>query len=166
MKTIRFDVNDPALREAFLGRQMGEALASLQPSDPPRWGKMTALQMVEHLLWSLELSTGRTRIECPLSQEKQERAKAFLHDNRPMMHEFMNPLLKDGLPALRHASLAEAAAALQQEAGRFLDQARRDPGAVHTHPVFGPLGLEEWSRSHFKHGCHHLLQFGLVDVEA
>ena len=32
-----------------------------------------------------------------------------------------------------------------------------------VHPTFGPLAAEEWSRSHFKHVYHHLLQFGLLE---
>ena len=34
------------------------------------------------------------------------------------------------------------------------------------HPIFGPISLEEWGRTHYKHGVHHLLQFGLLEVEA
>ena len=37
---------------------------------------------------------------------------------------------------------------------RFLEQAKAHPDELHTHPVLGPIGV------------HHLLQFGLVDVEA
>jgi hypothetical protein len=31
------------------------------------------------------------------------------------------------------------------------------------HPLFGPIGAEEWTRVHFKHAYHHLLQFALID---
>ena len=27
-----------------------------------------------------------------------------------------------------------------------------------------PVPVEEWSRTHFKHCCHHLQQFGLVEL--
>jgi oxepin-CoA hydrolase/3-oxo-5,6-dehydrosuberyl-CoA semialdehyde dehydrogenase len=162
---VRFDVNDPGLREAFLRTLLRDAIASLQPQDPPRWGRMTAQQMLEHLAWSFELSTGRAQVDCPIPEEKRERMKAFLYHNRPTPPDFMNPALEEGLPALQYAGLPEAAAALGREVDRFLEQAGSQAGAVHTHPVFGPLGVEEWSRSHFKHGCHHLLQFGLVEVE-
>ena len=32
-------------------------------------------------------------------------------------------------------------------------------------PRFRVIGVEEWSRTHFKHGCHHLMQFGLIEVD-
>jgi hypothetical protein len=33
-----------------------------------------------------------------------------------------------------------------------------------TEPVFGPIGYEEWHRTHYKHMHHHLLQFGLIEL--
>jgi hypothetical protein len=48
---------------------------------------------------------------------------------------------------------------------RFLEHSRTQPDTRHTHPIFGPIDPEGWSRTHFKHGCHHLLQFGLIEVE-
>lgn len=163
--TIPFDVDDEELRTAFFRRHLWEALAPLQEDAPPRWGRMTARQMVEHLCWVFEVSTGQASVECPVPEEKRERYKAFLYDNTPMMREFRNPALTAGLPSLRHAGLAESTAALRREVERFLDLCRDDAGATHTHPVFGPMGAEQWHRSHFKHAYHHLLQFDLVSSE-
>jgi hypothetical protein len=163
MKTVPFDVNDAAARDRFFRRDLGEALAALEEDAPARWGQMTARQMVEHLEWSFELSTGRATVECSVPEERRERYKGFLRNGTPMMHEFRNPVLAAGLPPLRRGGLAEARTALAAEVARFLDYERSTPGAVHTHPVFGPLTTEEWSRAHFKHAYHHLLQFGLIE---
>jgi len=165
MRTIHFDVNDPQLRDTFLRHFLTEALAPLSADQPPRWGRMTAQQMVEHLLWTFEVSTGRAKVECPIPEARRERMKAFLYHNTPTPPDFMNPALVEGLPPLRHAGLAEARAALRVEVDRFLEQRTTAPGALHTHPIFGPIGVEEWSRTHTKHGYHHLRQFGLVDDE-
>jgi hypothetical protein len=161
--TLPFDVNDPALRDQFFRVHLAEALSALDEGTPARWGGMTAQQMVEHLAWGFELSTGGAAVECTVPQERRERYKAFLRDNTPMMHEFRNPALVAGLPALRHGGLDEARAALAGEVSRFLERERSAPGAAHTHPVFGPLSTEEWARAHFKHAYHHLLQFGLIE---
>ena len=144
MATIRFDVNDPDLQGSFLGQLFLDALAALRDDTPPRWGKMTAQQMVEHLMWGFELSTGQAQVECPIPEERRVRMKGFLYHNRPSPHDFMNPALAGGLPPLRYARLAEAKAALRVEVDRFLDHLRANTGAVHTHPVFGPIGVEEW----------------------
>ena len=162
MTTLPFDVNDPAVRDEFFRVHLAPALSALDVGTPARWGGMTAQQMVEHLAWGFEISTGRATVECPVPEARRERYKTFLGDNTPMMHEFRNPLLAGGLPPLRYPGLAEARAALATEVDRFLDHERAAPGAVYTHPVFGPLTIEEWSRAHFKHAYHHLLQFGLI----
>jgi oxepin-CoA hydrolase/3-oxo-5,6-dehydrosuberyl-CoA semialdehyde dehydrogenase len=162
---VRFDVNDAARRDAFLRSPFPKALLPLQPGETPRWGRMTAPQMVEHLLWTFELSTGRAHVECFIPEERRASMKAFLYHNRPAPPDFENPALREGLPPLRYPGLPEAVGALRLEVERFLAQASTDPAATHTHPLFGSIGADEWSRTHFKHCCHHLLQFGLIDLE-
>jgi oxepin-CoA hydrolase/3-oxo-5,6-dehydrosuberyl-CoA semialdehyde dehydrogenase len=165
MRVIPFDVNDADLRETFFRRLLFEALVRLRDDARPRWGRMTAQQMIEHLLWAFELSNGEAHVECPIPESQRPRLKPFLHDNRPTPREFMNPVLMTGLPPLRHKSLAEAVASLHTAVARFVRQTASTPDATHMHPVFGPIGMEEWARSHFKHSYHHLLQFGLVETE-
>lgn len=162
MITVPFDVNDAGLRETFLRRTAGEALAGLHLDATPLWGRMTARQMVEHLLWACELSTGRAETSCPVPEARREQAKAFLRDNRPTPRDFANPVLAAGLPPLRYASLDEARDALAAETAHFFAQAAATPETRHMHPVFGPIGSEGWARSHFKHVYHHLVQFGLI----
>jgi oxepin-CoA hydrolase/3-oxo-5,6-dehydrosuberyl-CoA semialdehyde dehydrogenase len=161
MTAIPFEVNDPDLRDRFVRRLLFDALSALRDDTRPGWGKMTAQQMVEHLIWAVEISTGKAQVECPFPEAQRERLKAFLYDNRPTPREFQNPVLAAGLPTLRYADTADATAALRREVGLFLDQAVAMPGATRKHPVFGLLAAEEWARSHFKHCYHHLLQFGL-----
>jgi len=162
---VRSDVNDAYGRSALIGTGLGEALRTLTPETQPRWGGFTPAQMVEHLLWAFEVSTGRVIVASSMPEEWQQKARAFLHDNRPMPRGFENPLLKDGLPPLRFRSLLEAVDALTREASRFLELAASEPHARRVHPIFGASSVEEWSRIHFKHGVHHLLQFGLIEVD-
>jgi oxepin-CoA hydrolase/3-oxo-5,6-dehydrosuberyl-CoA semialdehyde dehydrogenase len=162
MIAVPFEVNDSGLRETFLRRIAPDALAGLAKDASPGWGKMTAQQMVEHLLWACELSTGRTQTDCPIPEAQREKIRAFLYDNRPTPREFANPVLAAGLPSLRYGSLTVATAALTAETERFFAQAGSTPQVRHMHPVFGPIGIEEWARAHFKHVYHHLLQFGLI----
>jgi len=162
---VRYDVDDASLRDTFLRTFFFGALDGLRPDATGRWGRMTAQQMVEHLAWAFECSTGRVVVECGTPADQVERMKRFLHHNRPSPPDFMNPALREGLPPLRHADLADARRALLVEVDRFLEHQRTHHDAVRMHPVFGPIGMEEWSRTHFKHGCHHLQQFGLIEVE-
>ena len=163
MMKVPFDVGDAELRDRFLGRLLPEALAALREDARPAWGAMTAQQMVEHLAWVFEISIGEASVECSVPEERRARWKAFLFDATPMPREFRNPALVAGLPFLRHAGLAEAKAALSRVVDLFLEHWRAAPAAAHVHPTFGPLLAEEWSRSHFKHVYHHLLQFRLIE---
>jgi hydroxymethylglutaryl-CoA reductase len=163
MTEIPFDVNDGELREIFLNQLFIDGITLLPESAPPQWGKMTAQHMIEHLLWAFECSTGTIDLPCSTPENLLERAKRFLYDNRQTPHSFRNPLLSENPPPLRFNSFVEAKAALGKEVNLFLDQLRQQPNATHVHPIFGPLGAEEWQRSHFKHCYHHLLQFGVID---
>ena len=162
MIVLRFDVNDGVLREAFLDRLLMDAVATLGVHEPPRWGAMSAQHMLEHLRWAFACSTGTLEVPCATPPHLLERAKRFLHDNRPTPHEFKNPLLGDHPPPLEYADIREAKSALGEEIVAFVRKRRDHPDTVHTHPLFGPLPMDEWQRVHFKHGVHHLLQFGLV----
>jgi len=150
------------VRDAFLRRDLWDALANLREDAAPRWGRMSALQMVEHLSWVFHMSTGLAPVACLVPEGRRQRFKTLLHDDSEMPRQFRNPALAAGLPPTRHEGLEAAIATLRVDVARFLDQCRDAPAAVHTHPVFGPLDADEWSRSHFKHVYHHLLQFGLV----
>jgi hypothetical protein len=162
MATSRFDVNDPELRESFLRYEIVEAIERLDDAASPHWGRMRPQQMVEHLLWALDLSTGRASTQCFAKGEEVPRLKAFLKSSRPTPREFMNPALVGGLPPLRYGNLGEAKAALRRGLERFLD-GPRSPEKMYTHPLFGPVGYDEWHRTHYKHAYHHLLQFGLIE---
>ena len=162
---VRFDVNDAALREAFLRTGFLEALGPLKAETSALWGGMTAQQMVEHVEWTARISTGQQVVECPVPESERRRVRPFLRSNMHTPRGFENPVLANGLPALRHRTLEDARVAAGRELARFVDEAAARPDEVHVHPLFGPLGAEEWSRAHFKHCVHHLLQFGLLEVD-
>jgi hypothetical protein len=59
MLMVPFDVNDATLRETLLRSGLRNAVVALHENAQPRWGKKAAQQMVEHIAWTFELSTGR-----------------------------------------------------------------------------------------------------------
>jgi oxepin-CoA hydrolase/3-oxo-5,6-dehydrosuberyl-CoA semialdehyde dehydrogenase len=163
MIIIPFDVNNDKLRKKFFDHLFTDCVDSLAENTPPLWGKMTPQHMIEHLIWSFEGCTGIIEFPCRTPENLLERAKRFLYDNRQTPHEFKNPLLGENLLPLRFPNFADAKDALLKENGRFVNHFQEQPGAIYTHPIFGPLGAEEWHRSQFKHCYHHLLQFGLFN---
>jgi oxepin-CoA hydrolase/3-oxo-5,6-dehydrosuberyl-CoA semialdehyde dehydrogenase len=165
MIAVQLVVEDAQLRKTFLGSTMHQALAELAADAQPAWGRMSAQQMVEHLLWSVRGSTGSHVFVVATPEHLLERAKRFLYHDRQTPHDFMNPLLVEGLPPLEYPDLAAAVAALRVEVMRFLEMSEKDPDAVRPHPIFGPLKPEEWERANFKHVHHHLQQFGVIGVQ-
>ena len=116
----------------------------------------------EHLLWAFERSTGAIVLPCRTPENLLERVKKFLYDNRETPHGFRNLLLGEIPPPFRFPTFHDAKAALNNEVSRFGEHFHREPGASHEHPIFRPLGSDEWHRSHYKHCYHHLMQFGLL----
>jgi oxepin-CoA hydrolase / 3-oxo-5,6-dehydrosuberyl-CoA semialdehyde dehydrogenase len=159
---VPFDVNDEHLRSSFLTELLSRAIEPLQAAGQPSWGRMSAQQMLEHLEWAFDLSTGNRRIPCALPEAQRARMKVFLHNNAPSPHEFMNPALVAGLPSLRHSTIDLAKEALDIARRGFVDLASSPDVPLYTHPIFGPLAHGEWARTHFKHAFHHLQQFGLI----
>jgi hypothetical protein len=162
MAEVKFDVNDEKLRNEFLTSTLPLVIDELDPTASARWGKMSVQHMSEHLLFSFEISTGKLTMECKTPEKLLPRVKGFLHNNMEMPHNFRNPLLPDNPAELRYPDLDTAKKALIDEIRSFLELYKMNPEIVFTHPVFGPLGKEDWERIHFKHCCHHLLQFELI----
>jgi hypothetical protein len=162
MAPIPFDVNDANLRRTFLSHLLPDALAKLSQTSIARWGRMSAQQMTEHLLYTFEISTGKLEVPCVTRENLLERAKRFLYNDNQTPRNFKNPLLGDGPPSLRFSCLTEAIERLKTELKNFPIHFREKPESIHVHPLFGPLGAEEWERAHYKHCYHHLLQFGLI----
>lgn len=163
MITVAFDVNDSQVRESFLANQFVEAIAGLEEHTPPLWGNMSAQHMLEHLMWTFQCSTGTIELPCRTPENLLDRTKRFLSDGRETPRHLKNPLLAEMPMPLHFANYAEAKVNLRKELDSFVDHYREEPKAIHIHPVFGPIDGDGWHRAHFKHCCHHLLQFGLID---
>ncbi|MGD0339069.1 MAG: hypothetical protein ABSB78_09795 [Bacteroidota bacterium] len=163
MLTVPFDVNDAKLRHSFLTEILPDCINDLEENAQPLWGKMSAQHMVEHLIWTFELSTGKYYVPYDTPENYIARVKDFLYNNRATPHDFKNPLLGEEPPSLLYADLVEAKTGFLEELTRYINHFRTQPEAIHTHPLFGPVGAEEWQRINFKHCYHHLLQFGLIN---
>lgn len=163
MISIPFTVNDANLRHTFLDHIILDALVHLNEESRAKWGKMSAQHMIEHLLYTFEISTGKLEVPCKLQQRLIERAKRFLYNDSQTPQNFKNPLLGDDPLPLRFSNLKEAIDRLKMELKNFSIHFYEKPESNHIHPLFGPLGAEEWERAHFKHCYHHLLQFGLLE---
>jgi len=140
---------------------LNQYLAQLQSCNIPQWGSLTPLQLLEHLVETIEYSNGKKHTDCTLSKEEAEKRKQFMiYTDAEIPMGIKTPKEEDGIPAAIFTGLIEAIAALNSELDTF-EKYFAIEGAIAVHPGFGALQYKEWLVFHGKHFTHHLKQFGL-----
>lgn len=141
-----------------------QQLDQLQPEQKPLWGMMTPQHMVEHLIVTFRISTGKITTKVYMPAEKVEKYKQYgLLSDQPFTVNFKNPILpKDTLPPTETESLEVAKDVLLKEVTHFHKYYCEHPENTWPHPVFGNLNYEEWKQFHYKHIHHHFRQFALI----
>ena len=138
-------------RDAILAR-----MRRLSPDATPRWGRMTAPQMLVHITDAMRMASGHLVV------------RAKRHPVRlPIIKQLMLyviPMPKN-LPTAPEL-IARAPAAFHEEMHTFTEAVRkfseRDPAlAWPDHPVFGVMTGKSWGALAHKHTDHHLTQFGV-----
>ncbi len=141
---------DPARRDEMLRR-----LAALRFDRSPRWGRMTAPQMVTHLIEAYRMPSGELHIAA--------RSMPF----KPLLRWLMLYVMPfpKGAPTAREL-LARRPSTWDAdvEALRACIAAVREPAAgerVGEHPIFGKMSARDWGVLLYKHTDHHFRQFGI-----
>ena len=131
----------------------------LQADTPAFWGKMTAQQMVEHLIDQVQYTNGKMVPYCEVTdQEAYEAKQIYIYSNTELSR---NVVFGTALNELLHSDLTTAIQQLMLELHDF-DRYFDEPGKTEIHGAFGPLTYQEWLIWHSKHFYHHLKQFGLI----
>jgi len=138
-------------------------LISDLPADTiPRWGKMNAQQMVEHVAAFFRISSGALVLPLLTPEEHLPKYKEFIFSDKQFRENTKAPAAivpDEPLPAV-FATMQELRADLQEQIDAFFRHFSDDDTITTVHPVFGPLNLDEWIRLHYKHVTHHWRQFG------
>ena len=147
----------------FLKKQFIPLVKTLDPGTVPRWGKMNAQQMIEHVAAFFKVSTSKLKFPLATPEEHLPKYKEFLMSEKEFRENTKAPaavLPEEPLP-LRHTSFEEALNELEKEVAEFTNYFSDDPAKKTLHPAFGELNFEEWVQLHHKHVTHHLKQFGI-----
>jgi hypothetical protein len=130
----------------------------LRPDTPALWGRMSAPQMVCHLIDGFRIPLGEEPVTVRWTPLRISPLRWFL--------VYVLPWPKGKLPTTPEfqrtqsttwdADQAEWRAAL----GRFVELGRAG-GPFGPHPAFGALSTKEWGRLVYLHCDHHLRQFGV-----
>lgn len=147
----------------FIKTDVPRLLEDLRAKATPWWGVMSAQNMLEHLSWSLQNSTGKVVLPLATAPEKLEAAKAYLmDDSREYKPNVKHPHLKETPEPLKFRNIIEAYENFTEELNNFFEYYANHPGKTNVHPAYGDLNYEEWVQCHYKHFVHHLKQFDLM----
>lgn len=144
-------------------KNFAKRLNNLTVQTAPKWGKMNAQEMLEHLETTMKYSTGELQTsECKTPEEHLEKYQDSLYNFRKMPKDFPAPFLEEGkLPELKYKNLEEAKTHFIESVKNYQIYYRENSEAEHLHFVFGKLNKEMMELFHQKHVTHHFEQFGL-----
>ena len=132
-----------------------ERLERLSPEQRPLWGRMTAPQMVSHLLASMRMALGDLAVASKRLPLRYPPIKQLVIYWLPFPKGAPTaPELVTRVPEEWSADVAALGDAIARLAGR-------DPGGRWPdHPAFGVMSGRAWGVLTYRHVDHHLRQFG------
>jgi hypothetical protein len=140
-----------------------QQLKNLPTDAKPVFGKMTPQHMVEHLAFSIRISSGKGPQKLYTPQDVADSIKEkIIYSETQLQPGIKNPILGDELAPLRNADLLTAIEELQQALADFDKFYAENPTEKMIQPRMGPLNYTEWSILHNKHITHHFKQFELI----
>ncbi|MEN5055603.1 DUF1569 domain-containing protein [Sphingobacterium kitahiroshimense] len=135
-------------------------LLKLEKDSLPIWGKMTAQQMVEHLIDQVQYTNGKKIPYCEVTEQEAYKARQInIYTDTELSR---NVIFGEPLKKLLFSDLNVATNQLMSELRDF-DKYFEEPGKTEIHGAFGPMTYQEWLIWHSKHFYHHLKQFGLIE---
>ena len=152
-------VNQDKLK--FLQTEFVPLVKTIDATTKPRWGKMNAQQMAEHVSAFFKVSTNRLKFPLTTPAEHLPKYKEFLLSEKEFRENTKAPVLPEEPLPVQFANMNEAVAELEKEVNYFFIYFSDDPEKKTLHPAFGELNFEEWVQLHHKHVKHHLKQFGI-----
>ncbi len=135
-----------------------ERLARIDPAVTPRWGKMTAHQMICHLHDSFGVASGE-KVASPTNNLLHKTLFKWVALHTPMKWPPGVPTRpemeqgKGGTPPVDgERDRAQLRAVILAFRGRT---------AFGVHPMFGEMSRSDWMIWGYRHVDHHLRQFGV-----
>jgi hypothetical protein len=155
-------------KENFLRTKLIHYLQQLDPATPPRWGKMNVQQMIEHFAHdAVANANGHLKFDkIVLPAEEVEKMRQFMMTEKPFRENLRNPLMSEVPGTLRYNTIQAAIGALQLELIHFFEVFEKNHQLIILNPFFGELNFEENVQLLYKHGLHHLRQFGIEPLSS
>ncbi len=139
-------------KEAFLSQDFLKKIKSIHPSTKGSWGVMNVHDMIEHMSDSFRMASGKDLYTKILS-------------DKPMRENTKNSLMGETPADHKHEHIEDAYQELETEIHDFFQAFSHDKTLVVRNPFFGDLNYELWIALLYKHGKHHLRQFGIQEID-
>ena len=139
-------------------------LRVMDSATAPLFGRMTAIEMISHLMGSLNLTFYEQAVPLDIPADKIGKAQAFLaskHMIRPGATQpgFYKDLSPKSVSIEDWEKRLDELEALYQKMVSELASTGED--WKKDHPKFGRLNKDQWWQFQGKHFYHHLSQFGI-----
>ena len=144
---------DPRVRAACV-----ERIQRLDPNASPKWGRMTARQMVCHLNDSFRVGMGE-KYASPATSLLQTTLIKWIALRTPLRWPPGVPTR----PEIEQGRGGTPPAEWENDRTELLGLLESFPNrqTFGAHPVFGPMSRSEWLTWGYRHVDHHLRQFGV-----
>jgi len=133
-------------------------LGLLQSDARPRWGRMTAHQMVCHLSDSFKAAVGKKTVS-PATMGVPKGFMKFMALHMPLQWPKnipTRPEVEQGRGGTAPADWTRDCAELRTLILSFASESTSE-----THPIFGPMTHKDWQIWGYRHVDHHFRQFGV-----
>ena len=137
-------------------RELQDRVQRLTPQQQPRWGRMSAAQMVAHLTDSLKMASGELEVAPKKVPIRFSPLKELVLYVLPM---------PKGLPTApelirrKPGEWTAEVATLREQLNGLVE--RGAEALAPAHPAFGTLSAKQWGVLVYRHMDHHLRQFGV-----
>lgn len=153
-------------KETFVSQDFLKKVKSIHPSTKGSWGVMNVHDMVEHMSDSFRMASGKdlyTEILTP--SENIPKLQAFILSDKLMRENTKNSLMGETPAPHRHEQIEDAYKELETEIHDFIQVFSQNKERIIRNPFFGDLNYELWIALLYKHGKHHLRQFGIQEID-
>jgi len=141
---------DPAVKQDIIAR-----INKLTPQSQRQWGKMDVAQMLAHCQRPLGVATGKHKLKGSfLLRTIGPLFKGVITNDKPF---------KKNLGTDKSFKITEPKEFEKEKQGliQMINDFSESTMSDESHPIFGKMTKEEWSKGTYKHLDHHLQQFGV-----
>lgn len=146
----------------FLMNELPVKLKTLDSSQEPNFGLMTAHHMVEHLIYVTKSMVKRRGEPAQELTKSQLYFKKFLSEGAPFEYRPKDGITKEDLQPLRTQNVSDAIDLLVLANTNFYELFESDPAHKSYNDMMGEFNMEELEFFNFQHGRWHLHQFGII----